>query len=158
MKEERKDWEELSLSQAARYLLEECRMVLPGIQALFGFQLISVFNQTFHQKLSVPEQRLHLVALGLVAIAVALVMTPAAIHRHMGARRITNRFIKISTRLMLWSMYPLSIGISADFYLIARIILQSPQIALFLSLLLLLIFGLLWFLFPRKIGKEEKSP
>jgi len=29
------------------HLLEECRMVLPGIQALFGFQLIAVFNQPF---------------------------------------------------------------------------------------------------------------
>lgn len=36
--------EELPLSQAAQHLLEECRMVLPGIQALFGFQLIAVFN------------------------------------------------------------------------------------------------------------------
>jgi len=36
--------EELPLRLAAEYLIEECRMVLPGIQALFGFQLIAVFN------------------------------------------------------------------------------------------------------------------
>ena len=40
--------EELTLSEAAKYLLDECRMVLPGIQALFGFQLIAVFNSAFH--------------------------------------------------------------------------------------------------------------
>jgi hypothetical protein len=28
-------------------------MVLPGIQALFGFQLVAVFNSAFEQKLSV---------------------------------------------------------------------------------------------------------
>jgi hypothetical protein len=33
-----KNKEELSLDSAARHILEECRMVLPGIQALFGFQ------------------------------------------------------------------------------------------------------------------------
>lgn len=37
----------LSLDEAARYLVEECRMILPDIQALFGFQLIAVFNQRF---------------------------------------------------------------------------------------------------------------
>jgi len=40
-------WEDLPLSKAAQLLLEECRMVLPGIQALFGFQLIVVFNSRF---------------------------------------------------------------------------------------------------------------
>ncbi|MDQ2943358.1 MAG: hypothetical protein M3R21_06785 [Candidatus Dormibacteraeota bacterium] len=42
------------------HLLNEGRMVLPGIQALFGFQLIAVFNQTFSQRLSPAEQYLHL--------------------------------------------------------------------------------------------------
>jgi len=73
--------EELPLSKAAQFLLEECRMVLPGMQALFGFQLIAVFSQTFDQKLSAMNQVLHLIALALVAIAIGLVMTPAALHR-----------------------------------------------------------------------------
>ena len=54
---EHEEREELSLSKAAEYLLEECRMVLPGIQALFGFQLVAVFNQSFGEKLSSGEQR-----------------------------------------------------------------------------------------------------
>ena len=151
------DREELPLSKAAQYLLEECRMVLPGIQALFGFQLIAVFSNAFSQQLSITEQRMHLIALGLVAIATALVMTPASIHRHIGAREVTDRFISISTRLLLISMYPLAVGISTDFYLIARIILESAQIALILSLILFFTFSILWFIFPRKIAKQEKS-
>ena len=38
-------------SEEASYLLDECRMVLPGIQALFGFQLVAVFNRTFWERL-----------------------------------------------------------------------------------------------------------
>jgi hypothetical protein len=68
--------EALSLSKATQYLLEECRMVLPGIQALFGFQLIAVFNESFTEKLSMTEQIVHLCAIGLVTLAIALVMTP----------------------------------------------------------------------------------
>src|SRR6185312_6704027 len=73
--------EEISLDAAARHVLEECRMVLPGIQALFGFQLIAVFNQGFGEKLSQAQQVLHLVALVLTTLSMALVMTPAALHR-----------------------------------------------------------------------------
>src|SRR3977135_1884752 len=63
--------EDLSLSEAAEHLLEECRMVLPGIQALFGFQLIVVFNPAFGQRLTTGEQRLHLLAIALLAVAIA---------------------------------------------------------------------------------------
>ncbi len=34
----------LSLEEEARHILEEARMVIPGIHALFGFQLVAVFN------------------------------------------------------------------------------------------------------------------
>ena len=34
---------------AVTHLLEECRMILPGLQALLGFQLIAVFSAAFEQ-------------------------------------------------------------------------------------------------------------
>jgi hypothetical protein len=77
----REQREALPLSKAAQYLSEECRTVLPGIQALFGFQLIAAFNPGFAQKFSLGEQRLHLLATALVALAIAAIMTPAAYHR-----------------------------------------------------------------------------
>lgn len=49
-------YEKESLSKVASHILEECRMVLPGIQALFGFQLIVVFNSRFWEALT-SEQR-----------------------------------------------------------------------------------------------------
>jgi hypothetical protein len=93
--------EELPLSKAALYLVEECRMVLPGLQALFGFQMIAVFNPSFAQKLSPAEQRLHLLAIALAAVAVALIMTPAAYHRQTGPREVSETFLRLSTRLLL---------------------------------------------------------
>ena len=140
--------EEVPLAQAARFLLEECRMVLPGIQALFGFQLIAVFNQAFDDKLGPVEQRLHLAAIALIAVAIALVMAPAAYHRQTGPEQVTETFIRVSTRLVLCSMLPLAISICLDFYLIARIILQSSLAAL-LAAGLICIFGVLWFVLPR---------
>ena len=105
--EEREDGESetVPLSMAARFLLEECRMVLPGIQALFGFQLIVVFSTEFAAQLSNGEQGLHLAAITLTAVAVGLIMTPATLHRH--ERKITALFIRVSSRLLLASMFPL---------------------------------------------------
>jgi hypothetical protein len=37
-----------SLEEETRTVIEEARMVLPGIQAVFEFQLIAVFNNGFH--------------------------------------------------------------------------------------------------------------
>ena len=52
-------------------------MVLPGMQALFGFQLIAVFNSSFAERLQPLQQRLDLASIALVVVAIALIMTPA---------------------------------------------------------------------------------
>jgi Family of unknown function (DUF6328) len=139
--------EELSLSKAAEFLLDECRMVLPGIQALLGFQLIVVFSPGFDAKLARGEQQLHLLAIGLVAVAVAIIMAPAAYSRQTGPREVTDAFIRISTRLLLLSMLPLAVGVCVDFYLIARVILNRGAGAL--ATALFAVFVTLWFILPR---------
>jgi hypothetical protein len=139
--------EELPLSKAAEFLLDECRMVLPGIQALFGFQLIAVFNSGFSEKLTPFEQRIHLLAIVLVAIAVALIMTPAALHRASGATAVHETVLRLSSRLLRCSMAPLAISISLEFYLIARIITES-QLVPVIAGALFTIFVFLWYVLP----------
>src|SRR5689334_14600404 len=89
-----------TLSDATSHLLEECRMVLPGIQALFGFQWIAFFNQRFAD-LSSINQELHLTATAIVALSAALLMTPAVYHRAARGIAISERFLSLSTRLIL---------------------------------------------------------
>ena len=138
----------LPLTRQVEYLLEECRMVLPGIQALFGFQLIAVFSDRFAKELSHGEQRLHLLAIGLVAVAIALIMTPAAYHRQSDPQRITEGFVRISTRLLLASLGPLAVAICLEFYLVGRI-LVGPDPMRWLASFLFATFLLLWFVLPR---------
>src|SRR5439155_16789122 len=83
--------EEISLVDAAEFILEECRMVLPGIQALFGFQLIAVFSARFQSALTANEQRLHMVAIVLIVLSTAMIMTPAAYHLQTGAQIRSSR-------------------------------------------------------------------
>ena len=139
--------EQLPLSKAAENLLQECRILLPGLQALFGFQLIAVFQPTFEQKLTPVEQQLHLLALGLSAVAGAILMTPAAYHRQTGPLEVTAGFITVLTRLLMAGMPLLALSVCIDFYLIARQLLGTagavPATAVFAC------FVLLWFVLPR---------
>jgi hypothetical protein len=146
----------LPLPQAASNLLNEARMVLPGIQALFGFQLIAVFNEGFAKKLSIGEQQLHLAATVLVAGAVAIVMTPAALHRMVEPRAVSDRFVMVSSRLLLCSMLPLAVGIAADLYLVARVVLRDGTSAAIIALLLLALYLTLWFGLPRRLAQERQ--
>src|SRR5438270_3471549 len=79
-------------AKVASFLLDECRMVLPGIQALFGFQLVAVFNNAFWEKLSSGDRIVHLAAIALIIVAVALVMTPAAYHRQAEQHSVSEQF------------------------------------------------------------------
>ncbi|HTD85488.1 MAG TPA: DUF6328 family protein [Candidatus Binatia bacterium] len=142
------DREIVPLSRAAQYLLEECRMVLPGIQALFGFQLVVVFNPGFSQKLSESQQQLHLVAVALIACAIALIMAPAAYHRQRGPQQVTGRFIRLASNLLLASMVPLAVGICIEFYLVGHVIYPGPLIRVAAGTLFALIV-ILWFVVPR---------
>jgi hypothetical protein len=142
--------EEVSLNTAATHILEECRMVLPGIQALFGFQLIAVFNEGFSGKLSSFQQLLHLAAIVLVVIAIALVMAPAAIHRQSSQSAVSERFIWLASRLMLASLLPLALGLCLEVYLVGAVILEAGWLAAVIAALLLAVFACLWVLLPRR--------
>ena len=139
---------QLPLPKAVEYVLEECRMVLPGLQALFGFQLIAVFSERFARALDSHGQRLHLLAIALVAVAIALIMTPAAYHRQTDPQQVSESFLRITTRLLLASMPPLAVAICLDFYLVARMVTGSDAVA-WLAAALLAIFVLLWGVLPR---------
>lgn len=145
-----------AVSTMASHLLEECRMVLPGIQALFGFQLIAVFNTTFWE-LPASSRMIHLLAIGLVAIAVAFVMTPAAYHRLALRTAVSQSFVELSSKLLLCSMFPLLLGICLDFYLIAVMILTSTAWAIALSLSLVGIFASLWFGLPFVVRPSDAT-
>ena len=142
--------QDISLDAAAGHLLEECRMVLPGIQALFGFQLIAVFNQGFDEKLGHGAQMVHLMALVLTALAMALVMTPAALHRMSEPKSVSERFVWMASKMVLAGMVPLAIGVGLDAYVVASVVTESTSAGIVLGAALLAEFVWLWFLLPRR--------
>jgi hypothetical protein len=135
-------------------------VVLPGAQALLGFQFISLLMESF-EKLPQSSKYVHFTSLCLVALAVILLMTPAAYHRLVDRGEDTEHFHRFASRTLLASMIPLALGITGDFYVVARKITQSDAFAIGLAALALCIFYGLWFgytLYERQAQEQATRP
>jgi hypothetical protein len=104
-------------------MLTEARVIIPGGQALLGFQFIAMFTSVFRE-LPAAIQALHAAALCAVALAALLLMTPAALHRIAFAGEDDDGFFRIGSRLVIAASLPLAMGIAGDigvvFYVISR--------------------------------------
>src|SRR5512144_3209584 len=136
-----------SLRDQARDAHEEARMVLPGIQALFGFQLIAVFNEPFFN-LGSGDRALHLASLVLVALAIGLIMAPASYRRLAEETRISRRWLRFASRCIASAMAALMIAIALDVYLVAIMIVREAPIAVAVALGTAAALGGLWFVLP----------
>src|SRR3954467_56745 len=88
------------LKERISHVLEELRVVLPGTQALLGFQFVAVFSNGFA---SLPQWQkdLHLASLLLVTLSGLLLMTPAAYHRIVNEGGDTEAMHMFATRSMM---------------------------------------------------------
>ena len=145
-----------SLETEIEQVLEEARMVLPGIQALFGFQLIVVFNDRFGQSLGDAGKRLHLAALVLTAIAIGLIMAPAAYHRQAERGRVSRYFANYASLLVTLAMAPLSIALAMDVSLVTFLVTGQPALGALIGIALILFLVWLWYMFPAY--RKRKRP
>jgi len=145
-----------SLKDQMRNILEEARMILPGIQALFGFQTIAVFNQRFDD-IAPAAQYCHLAALFLVVVAIGLVMAPAAWHRLVSPDCVTENLVRSSSLLISAGLLPLAIAITMDVGVVMQLAVRNTVISVLTSLLTLLMLVLLWFVAPM-LQRRHQQP
>ena len=136
--------QQTDLTTRVKQVLIECRVVLPGAQALLGFQLIIMWMTEFYK---IPQlwKVLHLASLVAVAISTILLITPAAYHRIVEQGEDSEMLHHITARLLLGAMVFLALGICGDFYVACRITGISMLVSSSLSLLLLTFFYAAWF-------------
>lgn len=139
--------ESLSLKEEADQSLAEARMILPGMQALLGFQTIAVFNQRF-EELTHGAQYLHLLSLLMIVAAIVLAMTPAALFRTAAGRFVTRGLLKRTTVLLTCAMLSLSLSLGLDSYVVATLVFDSRLACILFAAFVLLLCWAAWFLFP----------
>ena len=148
-----------SLQEEMTSILEECRMVLPGMQALFGFQTIAVFNQRF-EELSTAGTVAHLLSLVLVAIAIALNMAPAAYHRIAEPGQVSRRMINRASTVICVAMMTLMLGFALEMYVVFELGTGQQLFSVAVALFVLLFIGAAWFGLPwlarRRLRRKSR--
>jgi hypothetical protein len=136
-------------------LLNELRVVLPGVQLLFGFMLTVPFAQGW-AKTTGFQRGLFFTVLCLVLISLACLVTPAAYHRvrfRSGAKErnlhIANGFIKAGL---------LAVGLSLTGALVLIADFQFGTGAAILGVVFgLSLFAWMWWLMPLTDAAREKA-
>ena len=144
------------LSTKVDQLLTEARVIIPGAQALLGFQFAVTFTRAFEQ-LPALAKLAHVGALFCVAIAVILLMAPAALHRLSFGGEDAAEFVKIGYTFVVAAPAPLALGIALDTFVASRRALDSDQGAVLLaSITLMVLFGL-WYVYPLLRRQRDRA-
>jgi hypothetical protein len=160
MGEEKEDEEGgTKLKDKIEQALTEARVVLPGAQALLGFQFASMLVEGF-DKLPGSSRYVHLVSLALMVLAVVLLMAPAAYHRIVEEGQDTEHFHRVASRLLIASMIPLALGICGELFVVVRKVTESVTAGLIFAAAMLVFFYGLWFgytIYRRSEQAESKD-
>ena len=68
-----------------------------------------------------------------MALAMGLVMAPAAYHRQAERGSVSRHFVDLSSALLTLALLPLIAGLGLDTYLIARLILVDEEVAMLVA-------------------------
>jgi hypothetical protein len=139
--------EKTPLKDRIEQVLTEARVVLPGVQALLGFQLATMLMDGF-DKLPQSSKYIHVISLILTGLCVVLLMTPAAYHRIVERGEDTEDFHSFASRILLVVMIPLPLGICGDLFVVLRKVTRSMSFSVATSLVFLMFFYSFWFAFP----------
>ncbi|MBV8385200.1 MAG: hypothetical protein JO155_00265 [Acidimicrobiia bacterium] len=127
-------------------LLNELRVVLPGVQVLFAFLLTVPFSQRFHQ-LTHGERGVYFAALLLAATSSAFLIAPSTYARLTWRHASKERLLKIANPLAIWGTVFLAAGIGCAVYLIGDVLYQSPWAGISTGAITFVIV-VLWFGLP----------
>jgi hypothetical protein len=127
-------------------LLQELRVAGLGVQVLFGFLLSLPFTNKF-SKLGSGERNLYLATLVLAAVATALLLGPVAYHRLVFRRRQKERLVRAANAMAIAGLAAVGLAVSAAVLLVTGFVAGGLPATL-ITVLVVLMFGLLWFAFP----------
>lgn len=135
------------LEAQVNQLLTEARLIIPGVQALLGFQLTVTFTKAFAE-LAEGTKIAHTAALCCIGLAVVLLMAPASIHRIAFAGQDDPAFVKMGSLFVVAAPLPLAGGIALDTYVAAGRAVQSNTAAAGLAAAAVIVLFGVWYALP----------
>jgi hypothetical protein len=127
-------------------LLNEVRVVLPGVQVLFAFLLAVPFQQAFRDATSF-QRDVYFTTLSLSLLATALLIAPSAVHRLNFRKGDKRQIVMISNRLTIAGIGVLALAMSGVMLLIADVMFTRTA-AVVAAAAAGLVFAALWIALP----------
>jgi hypothetical protein len=137
------------LDERITQMLTEARVVLPGVQALLGFQLISIPSQAFEAAGQLEDRPRS--QPGLRHRSGAPPDPPAAYHRIVSSGQDTEEVHRLGRWLITGATMPLTFGLSGDLYVVLTKIAASARIGAFIAGAAFVLMVGLWHAFPAFI-------
>jgi hypothetical protein len=137
-------------------LLNELRVVMPGVQLLFGFLLTVPFQQNF-QKVDGFQRDVYFATLLLTAASAAFLMAPSAFHRLTFRAGQKPYMIKLATRQTIVGMALLLLAMNGAILLLTDVLFHALTVGIAVGAMVTL-YAWLWFgkaLWRLRSGKRE---
>jgi hypothetical protein len=137
-------------------LLNELRVIMPGVQVLFGFLLTVPFQQRFDQ-IDDFQRIVYLATLLLTAASAAFLMSPSAFHRLTFRSGQKPYLVRLGTRQTIVGTGLLALAMNGVILLLVDYLFHTTTTVI-VVLATSLLFAWLWFgvaLRRRASGKKE---
>jgi hypothetical protein len=151
---------DIALKDRIGDLMTETRIVLPGVQALLGFQFAAYLTEAF-AKLPADARAAHDISLVFLLASMVLLMTPAAFHRLAEDGRETDRLCRLSVTMIVLALGALALGLTADVYVATMVVTRDSTAALAAAAAAAAVAFSIWFIYPlarRGRGASRGTP
>jgi predicted neutral ceramidase superfamily lipid hydrolase len=136
-------------------LLQELRVILPGVQVLLAFLLTAPFQQRFA---AIPGsmRNAFFAAIVCATLATAFLIAPSAHHRMRWRAGDKERLVRIGNQMAIVGTVFLAAAIVLALYVVTDVLFPT-NLAVLTALGALVVFAGLWYVVPM-VGRSGREP
>jgi Kef-type K+ transport system membrane component KefB len=135
-------------------LLQELRVVIPGVQILLAFLLTAPFQQRFAQ-LPGSMRNAFFASIACATLATAFLIAPSAHHRLRWRAGEKERLVRVGNQMAIIGTVFLAAAIVLALYVITDV-LFTTDLAVITAIAALVVFAVLWYVVPW-LGRFNSS-
>ena len=135
-------------------LLQELRVVIPGVQVLLAFLLTAPFQQRFAE-LPGSMRNAFFASIVCATLATAFLIAPSAHHRLRWRAGEKERLLRVGNQMAIIGTVFLAAAIVLALYVITDV-LFTTNLAVLTAIAALVVFGGLWYVLPM-VGRQPQE-
>jgi uncharacterized protein DUF6328 len=144
------------LNRELMELLQELRVVIPGVQVLLAFLLTAPFQQRFAQ-LPGSMRNVFFASIACATLSTAFLIAPSAHHRLRWRAGEKERLVRLGNSMAIAGTVFLAAAIVLALYVITDV-LFSTDLAVWTAIASLVVFAGLWYVVPMLGRSDDDEP